>query len=188
MIILLNESKFAAELKSAYKYGYTVQFNEGKIFILTSSFVIKTHLEDLPRKVLGILAEHIGYLPNDITLYVSRGTDNQIVMPESIETDIRIDDFPEAVYAIPTPLTYKSFSLFQKDDQQIIALNGDAIILLEAPRPPLINRTNTRAMWIDQSNIDASGIFLITTCMASRDSVQLNHLEQFNWKISEEKK
>lgn len=61
---MLNEKGLAEAMKAAYRGGgYTVAESQGKIMINTEYVAVRYETKQLPRKCLGLIAEHIGELP-----------------------------------------------------------------------------------------------------------------------------
>jgi len=183
---MFNESKLASELKSAYKHGYRIMSVDGILYIITNYFIVKIPLEDVPRKVLGVLVEHIGYIPENCAISCSKNAANQTLIKESLHAMISANDFETQIFAYSTTLNFKStFKLFQKENNEIVCIKEDLLGLLEIDSPPMINTSNTRAVWVGKAASNGTGMYLIIGVSPSKDDIQLNYLEQFDWRIKD---
>ena len=184
---MFNERRLVAELKHAYKYGYNIYCKAGVLHIITTHFTIKTHLEEIPRKVLSILVEHVGYIPEDCAISCANEQTNQLLLEDALMPMVNISDFNEGQYAFNTRITYgASLKLFQKSNREIVGIDADYLSLLESPQPPKINISNSRAAWVGLGENTKSPLMLILNASYSKDNVQLNYLEQFDWRIKDE--
>lgn len=82
--MLINETGLVRAIKRAYKsVGYTVSNQGGKVSVHTETWYIQTRRDILPRKVLGIIAEHMGMIPDETApIFVSKDTEPQVVIAE----------------------------------------------------------------------------------------------------------
>ena len=149
---------------------------------------MQTHLEEIPRKVLGILVEHIGYIPYDCAIQCGHKVSNQTIIPESILPDIRVDDFIKQEFAYRTPLTHEGLLLFQKNNKEIVGIDSDLLLLLEYRDAPMINKSNTRAVWVSKRENTGAKLMYILNASPSKDSLKLNYLEQFDWRIKDDER
>ena len=82
---MLNEKGLAAAMKAAYRgNGYTVAITDGKIMLKGSAWGVYYDLKKLPRKCLGLVAEHIGGLPDNTCCKLKKdaGAQNKLLDEE----------------------------------------------------------------------------------------------------------
>ena len=59
--MIVNEKALVSAMKDSYKGGgYSVAFGSGQVFVSGNSWSVWCAEDELPRKVLGMIAEHLG--------------------------------------------------------------------------------------------------------------------------------
>ena len=88
--MLINENGLVRAIKKAYKAGgYTVNNLGDTMAIYTDAWFIKCNRAILPRKVLAVIVEHMGMIPElGAPVSVLKGEDPQQVMEEIARTDL----------------------------------------------------------------------------------------------------
>ena len=68
--MIVNEKGLVAAMKDSYKgAGYSVAFGEGRVRLAGHDWSVWCRRDVLPRKALGLIAEHLGKLPKDETAF-----------------------------------------------------------------------------------------------------------------------
>ncbi len=182
--MLLTEQGLARELKNAWKHGgYRIMQQDHALYILAPTWAAIIDADEVPRKIIGILAEHMGELPCEQGMHIKKKWDNQYIVPGEMELEFaRLEDKPSAE-AVAISLTWKTgWRLYQKPDHSIHGVDAGLLELLNhgGLKPPMITVDGHMACWQD----DTTTVYIC--CMSRRDNVHLDYLEQFDWRISEE--
>ncbi len=182
--MLINEKALARQLKEAWRSGgYRVADLDGLMYIAAYTWAITIRTEDIPRKVIGLLAEHLGYLPDDTPVRVHKGMDNQtMILDELTKLFIDLDEgnwYP----ACATNIIWKdSWRLFQRADHNI---HGVDIALLD-----LLNHAGLKGQEVREDGKatrycgdEEQTVFLMP--MDRKDNLHLDFIEQFDWRLDE---
>ncbi len=125
--MVIKEKALIREMKEAYKAaGYTVSGKEtatGTDLILqTPTWKVVIAKENMPRKVLALIVEHLGAIPMEGESFQLRKGDTQTVITETVNTPI-IPDAQETEQIKPTVLSWKGRTLWQREgDGRIFVL------------------------------------------------------------------
>lgn len=119
----INEKKLLASLRAAYKdHGYQVRKYGGYLELRTTGYTLQILEQYVPRKLLGLLVEHIGKLPEG-AWECRKGE------PAS---ELNIDAAGDPITArtgVPgrrTPLTLNGFPVWQREeDLGCLLIDGD---------------------------------------------------------------
>lgn len=122
--MLVSEKGLVRALKDAYRrQGYTVLNSGTELTIYTPLWFVRTTWEELPRKVLGAIVEHMGTIPStENALYIKKDADPQTVLQDIVGQDVSTwlqDDPGELVYM--TPVVYYGERVFQSGNMQCYA-------------------------------------------------------------------
>lgn len=132
--MLVSEKGLVRALKDAYRrQGYTVLNSGTDLMIYTPSWYVRTTWEELPRKALSTIVEHMGVIPStENALYIKKDADPQAVLQDIVGKDVSTwlqDDPGELVYM--TPLVYCGSRVFQSGDMQCYAADERALGIVE---------------------------------------------------------
>ena len=120
---MLNESGLAASMKQDWRgVGYTVILRGDLLVISGSCWAVILDKDAVPKKCLGLLAEHMGWLPEDRACYLVQkkfGAQGKLFEEESafwnemaaLEDDP--SDGPEELRYKPTSLTLMGMEVWQ---------------------------------------------------------------------------
>lgn len=119
----INEKKLLASLRAAYREsGYQVRKYGGYLELRTGGFTLQIREKFVPRKVLGLLVEHIGKLPEG-------AYDLRKGEPASELTIDAAADMISARQGVPgrrTPLTLNGFPVWQREgDLECLLIDAD---------------------------------------------------------------
>ena len=116
---MLDEKGVVAALKEAWrKSGYRFVYSNGILSVRAEGWGIQGALENVPAKVLGLIAEHFGSFPEDGDAFeLKKGAAEQSVMYdqeagywEGIRQLLDADKTPMR----QTPLTYNCYEIWQE--------------------------------------------------------------------------
>lgn len=148
--MVIDENGLVALLKKRHKYGYDVVMSAGSIVLKTEDWMVETKFGLLPRKVLGLLAEHMGLLPAaGEALHVVRDEENQGIVPAVALGEIaewkRTDHGTEAWAA---PLTFKGQQIYQARDLRMVGVSMGLLRMVdEFERAKAFALDGNRIMW-----------------------------------------
>lgn len=182
--MLINEKALARQLKEAWRSGgYKVADIDGLMFIATIDWAIIIRTEDIPRKVIGLLAEHLGYLPDEDPVHVRKGMDNQMMIVDELTELFHELNTGNWHSACATNIIWKdSWRLFQRADHNI---HGVDIALLD-----LLNHAGIKGQDVREDGKatrycgdEEQTVFLVP--MDRKDNLHLDFIEQFDWRLDE---
>lgn len=184
--MVIKESGLAAALKWRHKSGYDVAVEPGSLVIQTEDWLVKAELSLLPRKALGLLAEHMGLLPAaGEALHVQRDCENQEIMPGIIRDEVdgwmRVGSSCEAR---PMPLAWGAYQLYQDEELRIVGVPPEALGLVDAfASRTAIALDGNRLLW------SADGQTVIVNAyhpLSGKDADWWSHLEHISWNALED--
>ena len=86
--MIVDEKGLCRVIKQAYKTGgYTVMEEDGNIMVWAEEWFVQTEARKLPKKVLGLLVEHLGTLPGAPTV-LQKNADPQLELAEVAAQDV----------------------------------------------------------------------------------------------------
>ena len=86
--MIVDDKGLCRAIKQAYKHGgYMVMAADGSTMIWTTDWFVQTEDRKLPKKVLGLLVEHMGTLPGAPTV-LQKNADPQLELAELAEKDV----------------------------------------------------------------------------------------------------
>lgn len=131
--MVIHEKGLLRAMKQAYKRtGYTVAAESSgaieNIIIATGKWAVVVEKKNLPRKILGLIAEHLGDIPADGEAYQVKVKEPQIEIYDVVQQTIR-SLHPEGkplLLVKRTNLSVGSCQLWQrKDDLKIFKVHPD---------------------------------------------------------------
>ena len=125
--MIINENGLCRILAASYKYGYEIipQPVLKYTVLFGSTWAVRLPSDAIPRKVLGLMAQHAGCIPTD-AIRVHKDQPNQGIIPEVTLERIRLleEHTGRAEYAERIPLIYKeAWQLYQTADGEIEGLH-----------------------------------------------------------------
>ena len=132
----LKGSRVCAELKHAYKDGYSIYIDQFTIAVKTYAWMLQMNRKSVPPKVLGLLVEHIGSLDISECMQVQHDCANQIILRESADKDLELLRQETPNETIPVPLMYKSrYPLFQQvENMRIVGFDADLLSMADTAK------------------------------------------------------
>lgn len=133
--MIVSEKALIKAMNTAKKAGgYRCWVDGRRTVIYTGFWVVECLTAQLPRKVLGLLVEHMGTLPEN--------GDTWLIVKKDVQKEVTafgqglIAELDEAVGATmkPTPLTLQGYELWQEvGNGRMLAFDPAAIGLAEEP-------------------------------------------------------
>jgi hypothetical protein len=161
------------------KAGYIIAESHGRVMILAGPWAVISSMRALPRKVLALLVEHLGTLPNSASYYVCKGQDAQCrILEEDLATmgELMSQATDAAQYCLPTPLKLNGFRVWQNLETlktELMAENYTAIVDPEADVSPMAAENGVA--WVDGDEA------VLVTRAAHSDDGLLERLDGFRW-------
>ena len=177
--------KLMKEAKKSFGYHVAVSRSTGStknIIIMADNkhWAVVMEQKNAPRKVLGMIVEHMGTLPDPGQCYFVRKKDAQLEMSEIVTdmlSDITDTDKPLLLIA-GTPLYYGGYQLWQrKEDLRIFKVDPELADLLILPtnEAKIIGNSMIKA-----EDLESGGYIAVNNDKDSRN-VWLEHLSQIEW-------
>lgn len=177
--------KLMKEAKKSFGYHVAVRRGAGntKNIIIaadTGRWAVVMEQKNAPRKVLGLIAEHMGMLPDPGESYLVRKKDAQSEMSEIVTgmlSDITDTDKPQLLIA-GTPLYYGGYQLWQRqEDLRIFKVDPELADLLILPtnEAKIIGNSMIKA-----EDLESRGYIAVDNDEDNRN-VWLEHLSQIEW-------
>lgn len=127
---MIHEKELFAQLKREWKgLGYEV-YPTSQGFLLTGiGWAVEIPAGLMPRKVLGMLVEHIGEIPESAWKVNKAG-------PQSISVGMAVDvrsamEEAEVQSVAVTTILYKGRELWQREDGKVFAFHGELTAMAE---------------------------------------------------------
>lgn len=152
---MINEKGLLAAMKKAYKSrGYVIcayrEDDEKRYFINAHYWCVDIASNSLPRKVLSLIVEHIGDIPEGCTLEVTKTFGLQEVMKETV-LDLKekiTSDEGETIKK--TPLCFKNLQVWQVEENlEIVLLDPNFSSIVEGGELWECGYRNDLVMWWD---------------------------------------
>ncbi len=124
--MVINDKALVSAMKEAYNGGgYTVCHRVAGSYVLYAGFwAVEIHVKHVPRKLLGLLSEHMGFLPEPGEAYkITKSKDGPQVQSMIWDTAIGpfaqleenwMDSQEHPVEIVKTTLTYDGNNVWQK--------------------------------------------------------------------------
>lgn len=117
---MIDEKKAVSALKAAYKGGYHVEFCGEYISVQAGYWALRVRSEWFPAKLLGLIVEHIGAVPEPDTAYKLRKDEAPQCVELAIEEgawDAILKDMEQSRPIKKTDLTMSGDEIWQEQDQ-----------------------------------------------------------------------
>jgi len=184
---MFNTTALSKAMKEAYKVGgYNLSIKrvedsdiKAVINIVAGFWGIRAVVPGAPRSLIGLIAQHVGDIPYDLDLHVSKGVGVQTKMPEEmyglIETVFGMHSDRKAKRL---PLTYDDCRLYQRDDGKILKYAEDKLAIIDRNFKGM-HAIRPGGMMICR---DVSGDAVAIMCGEIKDAdAYIAHLEQRRW-------
>ena len=181
--MVISESGLCAAMKAAFgrkSTGYKVasRINDNgdtEIILAAPGWTAVINRANAPRKVLALIVEHMGDIPNPGKAYQIQDKQAQSTILE-----IAVPEMPKktAAEVKRTPITYKGSRIYQRtDDDSVYMVSPKVEALLASTLIPLgvTDRDKFCAVGI------ASKLFLSPEDLMQDETDALGHLEEFRW-------
>lgn len=119
--MVINEKALLSLMREAYKSGgYTVAVNDYRHIIIGGTWAVEINSDNMPRDVIGLLAVHMGYLPEADSAYkitkTKEGPNVQsMIYEEAIKPIEAMDSNTVAVGVTKTALTLDGSNVWQQN-------------------------------------------------------------------------
>ena len=137
--MVINERPLIRLMNQRFKgAGYTVAVSGQRICLIGPNWTVWSNIEQLPRKVLGTLAEHMGKLPCAGTAY--KPSKNMGCQSEIFETatagaeTIVAKVMDEGIRLFRTPLTFQGYDLWQAVEQLRMVMIDPDLMAMAKPK------------------------------------------------------
>lgn len=185
--MIIDDKALMRLMKEAKKsFGYHIAVrgtgNTKNIIIATDTghWAVVMQQKNAPRKVLGLIAEHMGMLPDPGESYLVRKKDAQLEMSEIVSGmlgNITDTEKPQLMIA-GTPLYYGGYQLWQrKEDLRIFKVNPELsdLLILPTNEAKIIGNSMIKA-----EDLESRGYIAVNNDEDSHN-VWLEHLSQIEW-------
>lgn len=190
---MLNETGLAARMREAWKSsGYTVTAKNGELMLNGIGWAVRARTDKLPRRCLGLLAEHMGGLPEDgdcVQLSKAQGAQNKISGAElsfwqdaeRLCDDLVYDDPPARVRQ--TPLTIGGYELWQNlRSMQVLRVRAELGRILDAEARSDGGFLGSEGRVAGAMIFDDGDVIAVVIPMARGDDAMLQQLDGFPWR------
>lgn len=185
--MVVNETGLMRAMKEAYKSaGYCVAAeNTGdmeNIILCTNTWAAIIEKKNMPRKALGLIAEHVGEIPQPGQAYQVRKGDPQTEIYDVVNQTIRAIHAGDKPLRIVkrTQLTMGCYQLWQrKDDLRIFQVNPALEEIL------MLSRGTVRIVGDDTLMLDdlESRAYIAVEKVADQEKAAFEHLSQMQWVV-----
>jgi len=89
--MIINEKALVKAMeKAAASDGYRVQFDpeRAEISVYAEEWFVRTNMEKAPRKVIGLLAEHFGYVPEEGCFEVNKPPKEKLAIVQGFQPEV----------------------------------------------------------------------------------------------------
>lgn len=161
---MVNENGLVRAMKKAWKDGgYIVTVREDLIYIRYNAWDLIVPVKLLPRKVLALLVEHIGSIPQDGEAYQCRKAYGAQLVAPAIAHDsmeqlllMKCSDGCEK-----TKLVWGDADIYQGfGDLQICGLNHDYTRIVDSEKPGNAWMWENGVVWVDDAKIRICGMVI----------------------------
>lgn len=182
--MVVNESGLCTAMKTAHKKaGYKVagleHDGEDKILIAAPGWLVLILREKVPRKVLGLIVEHVGDIPRAGEAYQVRKQDVQTEI-HGVTTKIlekMHDPTMERREVKPTGLHWGRYILCQRlDDLKIVKVDPDTGSIMSAA--PKIEMLGEEILTVSGM---ASDVYIDITITLHEEAARMDHLSRMQW-------
>lgn len=183
--MVINEKGLTRAMKDAFKnMGYKVAADDSggieELMIAAPGWVVVIEKKNVPRKVLGLIAEHVGEIPEPGQAFqVSKKETRTEIFSVTLQLleGMKHGD-KEARQAKPTPLVMNGYTLWQRQK--------DMKVVRVAPEKEDIILSRGRTVWMfdtDQLMVDGRVSRAYIDCFSTRKEEEevLKHLAKVQW-------
>ena len=148
--MLIRESGLAALIKQEWSAGYSVCLLESSVVLMGRDWFVEADRDALPPKVLGLIVQHMGMLPEDgAALKLCKDSEPQMLMQAAAIEEIdtwKYSEHAQPVKAIP--LMWGKLQLFQGErDQHIVGTNRGLLRALDGENLGGIAMDEKKIVW-----------------------------------------
>lgn len=182
--MVVNESGLCTAMKTAhkkagYKVAGLVSDGEDKILIAAPGWCVQILRQKVPRKVLGLIVEHVGDIPRAGEAYQVRKQDVQTEI-HGVTTRIlekMLDPALERREVKYTGLHWGRYILCQRlDDLKIVKVDPDTgSIMSAAPKIEMLGEEILTVSGI------ASDVYIDISRTLHEEEAQIDHLSRMQW-------
>ncbi len=179
--MVINERPLIKLMNQRFKgAGYTVAVSGKRIWLIGPDWAVWSSVEQLPRKVLGALAEHMGKLPGTGTAYKpskKMGCQSEIFETATADVEIMVAKIAdEGIRLFRTPLNFQGYDLWQAKEQlRMVMIDPD--LMAAAALKESVRYIDG---WCGVSDGE-SGVYIRAQGRAAIDDDRLAHLEGFQF-------
>lgn len=178
----MDTKKLMAAMREAYRgAGYQVEVCDGRLYISAGVWGLVMMESDVPNKIKGLLAEHLGFLPRE-EFGASLVDKDEVNGCGSIWAGFRLrqEKFaaPDAVIPIRrTPLTLDGFEIWQQEDLSCRVLSADYTGILPEKQGQAVFDTQRMELWIRH------GLYFLAVRTSAYEfrKLELEELGRFQW-------
>ncbi len=183
--MVVNEKGLLRAMKSAYKSaGYTVAAEDSaaveNIIIATPKWAVIVTKENIPRKILGLIAEHLGDIPAPGEAFQVRDKEPQTEIYDVAKSTIGCLHPKDKGLCIikGTQLRMGSSRLWQRtEDQRIFKLDPDMEAIMDTARSP-VRIIGDETMMVDDLE---SRAYVRVEVLPPAERPVFDHLSEINW-------
>lgn len=184
--MVVDEKGLIRAMKEAYKSkGYKVAMDESggieRVILSAALWTVVINRSELPRKVLGLIAEHVGEIPEVNNAYQVRKKDTQTEIFDMVLQNVQ--DFRSGEksrrIARKTSLVLDGYSIWQ-------AATDLQVLKLDPEREEIMNWGRYRVWLIGDDLLmvddDVSRVYIRCSSTRSEDELEkLSHLAKIQW-------
>lgn len=179
--MVINEKPLVKLMNQRFKgAGYTVAVSGQRIWLIGPNWAVWSSIEQLPRKVLGALAEHMGKLPGAGTAYKpskNMGCQSEIYETATTETETMVARVSEeGIRLFRTQLTFQGYDLWQAREQLRMVMIDPDLMAMAKPK----EQVRYAGGWCGIADGE-SGVYISAQGRAAIDDNRLAHLEGFQF-------
>ena len=187
--MIVNEKALVKAMeKAAASGGYKVRFDpeQSEIAAYAGKWFFKVNIEKAPRKIIGLLAEHFGYLPDEECFAVQKTKDNPTAIIQSFSEGVFLGiqhDLCRAIHrkAEWLPATAWGLSLAMDSNHKLYTVQSDLVELEDGESIQVLPEMSALC-WED----DDSFLAVIASTVSDFDGRKadiLTALEQIEWGV-----
>lgn len=184
--MIIEESGLLRAMKEAYKsggYHVAAEIDEAgieNIVITTASWIVIAEKKAMPRKVLGLIVEHIGEIPRPGEAFQIKKKEPQTEIFEVVQKSIRCIHMEGDILRTVkrTDLQLGSFRLWQrKEDMRIFKLSTSLEDIVQVGYGPVHMIRDEKMMLRDME----SRVYLSVEISQGPEQERLDHLAEIQW-------
>lgn len=179
--MIVNEKALVSAMKDSYKGGgYSVAFGGGTVRLAGHCWSVRCDEDELPRKVLGLIAEHLGKIPKDGTAFrISKALGiQQQLFEEMVNGEEAIEVAAcQGRRCTVTGLTVNGQDLWQAEDGGVMLADPDKE---EMWVPASLCMASDKWMGIRDEN---SAVYITLEEVPYTIAAKLAYLEKFRWTV-----